>query len=62
MNLGPVAIKGDSFGITSEGSGSYAATGVSINKTAQSLRETPQSITVMTRQVMDDKTSPALMK
>ncbi|WP_252509072.1 TonB-dependent receptor, partial [Pseudomonas syringae] len=55
MNLGPVAIKGDSFGITSEGSGSYAATGVSINKTAQSLRETPQSITVMTRQVMDDK-------
>lgn len=55
MSLGPVAIKGDSFGITTEGSGSYAASGVSLNKTAQSLRDTPQSVTVMTRQVMDDK-------
>ncbi|RMR02253.1 Ton-B dependent siderophore receptor [Pseudomonas syringae pv. helianthi] len=55
MNLGPVAIKGDQFGITTEGSGAYAATGVSINKTAQSLRETPQSVTVMTRQLMNDK-------
>ncbi|WP_164553104.1 TonB-dependent siderophore receptor [Pseudomonas viridiflava] len=55
MNLGPVAIKGDHFGITTEGSGSYAATGISINKTAQSLRDTPQSVTVVTRQLMNDK-------
>ncbi|OUM04589.1 TonB-dependent siderophore receptor [Pseudomonas syringae] len=55
MNLKPVAIKGDRFGITTEGRGAYAATGVSINKTSQSLRETPQSVTVMTRQLMDDR-------
>ncbi|EPN61831.1 TonB-dependent siderophore receptor, partial [Pseudomonas syringae pv. actinidiae ICMP 19079] len=55
MNLGPVAIKGDHFGITTEGSGSYAATGVIINKTSQSLRDTAQSVTVVTRQLMNDK-------
>ncbi|WP_024673760.1 TonB-dependent siderophore receptor [Pseudomonas syringae] len=55
MSLEPVAIKGSEFDKTSEGSGSYAASGISINKTVQSLRETPQSVTVVTRQLMDDK-------
>ena len=38
-----------------ENSGSYTARQVTIGKTAQSLRETPQSVTVVTRQRMDDQ-------
>lgn len=37
-----------------EGSGSYASRSVTIGKTAQSLRETPQSVSVLGRQQMDD--------
>jgi len=40
---------------TSEGSGSYAAQAATIGKTSQSLREIPQSVTVITRQRMDDQ-------
>ena len=38
-----------------ENSGSYAARVATIGKLAQSLRETPQSVTVVTRQRMDDQ-------
>ncbi|KAB8043406.1 TonB-dependent siderophore receptor [Janthinobacterium aquaticum] len=38
-----------------ENSGSYAARQLTIGKGAQSLRETPQSVTVVTRQRMDDQ-------
>lgn len=50
-----VSVQAERNGIT-EGSGSYTATGPSGTATglALSLRETPQSITVMTRQRMDD--------
>lgn len=40
---------------TSEGTGSYAARAVTVGKGEQSLRDTPQSVTVMTRQRMDDQ-------
>jgi len=40
---------------TTEGSGSYAARAVTLTKDAQSLREIPQSVSVMTRQQMDDQ-------
>ncbi|MCB5185752.1 TonB-dependent receptor [Methylobacillus gramineus] len=39
----------------SEGTRSYAARAVTIGKGEQSLRETPQSVTVVTRQRMDDQ-------
>lgn len=38
-----------------EGSGSYRARGVTIGKTTQTLREIPQSVSVITRQEMDDQ-------
>lgn len=41
--------------LSTEGSGSYAARGASIMKGAQSLKEIPQSVTVITRQQMDDQ-------
>ena len=37
-----------------EGSGEYASRAVTIGKTAQSLRETPQSVSVLGRQQIDD--------
>lgn len=55
VTLKPVAIQAQQFGVTTEGSGSYTTAAVSLNKTPQSLRDTPQSVTVMTRQLMDDK-------
>lgn len=38
-----------------EGTDSYMAKGVEVGKAAQSLREIPQSVTVVTRQRMDDQ-------
>ncbi|MBB4866703.1 outer membrane receptor for ferric coprogen and ferric-rhodotorulic acid [Pseudomonas nitritireducens] len=40
---------------TSEGTNSYSARAVTIGKGAHSLRETPQSVTVLTRRYMDDQ-------
>ena len=40
---------------TSEGTGSYAARAATIGKMAQSLREIPQSVTVVTRQRIEDQ-------
>ena len=54
--LAPVSVSGEASSDTTEGSGSYttrssrAATGLNL-----SLRETPQSVTVITRQRMDDQ-------
>ena len=39
---------------TTEQSGSYTTRALTIGKMAQSIRETPQSVTVVTRQQMDD--------
>lgn len=41
--------------LSTERTGSYAANGASLMKGAQSLKDIPQSVTVMTRQQMDDQ-------
>jgi len=41
--------------LVTEGSGAYAAPGTSLFKGAQTLKDTPQSVTVVTRQRMDDQ-------
>ena len=38
-----------------EGSGAYTSDAITVGKTAQSLREMPQSVTVITRQRLDDQ-------
>ncbi len=40
---------------TTEGSGSYTSRQVSIGKTPQAIKDTPQSVTVITRQRLDDQ-------
>ena len=52
--LGSITVTGRSLA-TTEDSGSYAARDVTIGKSAQSLREIPQSVSVMTRTQMDDQ-------
>lgn len=54
--LGTVTVTAqmDRSDIASEGTGAYAARGASIMKSAESLRDIPQSVTVVTRQRMDD--------
>jgi outer membrane receptor for ferric coprogen and ferric-rhodotorulic acid len=42
-------------GVTTEGTGSYAARGTTMFKGAQSLKDIPQSVSVVTRQLMDDR-------
>lgn len=52
--LAPVTVTA-TLNATTEGSGSYAAQAASIFKGAKSLKDIPQSISVMTRQQMDDQ-------
>lgn len=58
--LGATSIDARGLGTTTEGSGSYATGAVTLGKTEQTLRETPQSVSVMTRQLMDDKNLTSL--
>lgn len=60
VNLGPTTIGAQALGATTEGSHSYTTGGVTLGKSTQTLRETPQSVTVMTRQIMDDKNLTSL--
>ncbi len=54
--LGEVTVKANAErSATSEGTGSYAARAASIMKGVQSLKEIPQSVSVITRQQMDDQ-------
>ncbi|MCU1734440.1 TonB-dependent siderophore receptor [Pseudomonas sp. 20P_3.2_Bac4] len=55
VNLAPTSINSQGLGATTDRTGSYTTGAVTIGKSAQSLRETPQSVTVMTRQLLDDK-------
>lgn len=55
LELGATSINGVGLAETTEGSGSYTTGAVTIGKTPQSLRNTPQSVTVVTRKLMDDK-------
>ncbi|WP_454695830.1 TonB-dependent siderophore receptor [Achromobacter aegrifaciens] len=54
--LAPVSVEGAQLDSVTEGTGSYSTAGPSATATGLdlTLRETPQSITVMTRQRMDD--------
>lgn len=52
--LAPVTVTG-SYATTTDGTGSYTSPAVTIGKTAQALKDIPQSITVLTRQRMDDQ-------
>ncbi|WP_263139975.1 TonB-dependent siderophore receptor [Pseudomonas sp. RIT-PI-AD] len=56
MELGATTINSSALGQTTEGTGSYTtgATGTA-TKMPLSLRETPQSVSVITRQLMDDQ-------
>lgn len=53
--LPEVVVTAAPSGVTSENTGSYAARAVSIGKGAQSLKEIPQSVSVVTRQMMDEQ-------
>lgn len=53
--LPTVQVRERSLDATTEHSGSYTTGGVSIGKATRSLRETPQSVTVMTRYRLDDQ-------
>ncbi|WP_419710992.1 TonB-dependent siderophore receptor [Pseudomonas sp. NFX224] len=55
LQLGATNIIENSADATTEGSGSYAAKAVTIGKGTHTLKEIPQSITVMTRKQMDDQ-------
>lgn len=55
LNLGATTVTGERLGATTDGSGSYTTGAVTIGKGQHSLRETPQSVSVMTRQLMDDQ-------
>lgn len=61
LQLGATTITGSGLGGTTEGSGSYT-TGATrtATKLSMSLRETPQSVTVVTRQRMDDQNIQSL--
>ncbi|KEY89472.1 MULTISPECIES: TonB-dependent siderophore receptor [Pseudomonas] len=55
MELGATNITSQVLGATTEHSGSYTTGAVTIGKGEHSLKETPQSVTVMTRKMMDDQ-------
>lgn len=55
MQLGATTIEAQMLGATTENSGSYTTGAVTIGKGEHSLRETPQSVTVITRKMLDDQ-------
>ncbi|OZI71625.1 TonB-dependent siderophore receptor [Bordetella genomosp. 12] len=58
--LAPVAVTGAYDSATTEGSGSYTSGIVTIGKGKQSVKDIPQSVTVVTRQRMDDQNANSL--
>ncbi|SEP10210.1 TonB-dependent receptor [Pseudomonas sp. NFACC39-1] len=55
MQLEATTIEAQMLGATTENSGSYTTGAVTIGKGEHSLRETPQSVTVITRKMLDDQ-------
>ena len=55
VELGATSITGQLLGTTTEGSGSYTTGAVTIGKSEHKLKDIPQTVTVMTRQRMDDQ-------
>ena len=60
LELGATDITGQTFGTTTEGTGSYTTGAVSIGKSEQKLKDIPQSVSVLTRQRMDDQNITSL--
>ncbi|WP_176456898.1 TonB-dependent siderophore receptor [Bordetella genomosp. 5] len=58
--LAPVTVTGRLDTAATEGSGSYTSNVVTIGKGQQTLKEIPQSVTVVTRQRMDDQNANSL--
>lgn len=58
--LAPVTVTGMADPAVTEGSGSYTSGIVTIGKGEQTLKEIPQSVTVVTRQRMDDQNANTL--
>jgi outer membrane receptor for ferric coprogen and ferric-rhodotorulic acid len=55
MELGATSVTSMGLGTVTENTGSYTTGAVTIGKTAQSLRHTPQSVTVLTQQRLADQ-------
>ena len=55
LELGNIQIDGKAYSAMSEGTHSYAAQAVTIGKGTERLKDIPQSVTVVTRQRMDDQ-------
>ncbi|GAB7532829.1 TonB-dependent receptor [Pseudomonas sp. 3A(2025)] len=55
IELGATSVTGAGLGSVTEHSGSYTTGAVSIGKSPQSLRRTPQSVTVLTSQRLEDQ-------
>ena len=61
LELGPTTVTGMQLGAITEGTGSYTTGSTSTaTKLPMSLRETPQSVSVVTRQQMDDQNMQSL--
>ena len=55
LELGATTVNGQLLGATTENSGSYTTGAMTIGKGEHSLKEIPQSVTVMTRKMLDDQ-------
>ena len=55
MDLAPLSITGLHADATTEDSGSYTSNAVTIGKSTHRLKDIPQSVSVVTRQAMDDQ-------
>lgn len=60
LDLQATTISSDLANSATEGTGSYTTRAVTLGKGAQSLRETPQSVSVITRQQMNDRNFTSL--
>jgi len=55
LNLDPLNIDGRAVDASTEGSGSYTSNAATIGKSTHRLKDIPQSVSVVTRQAMDDQ-------
>ncbi|WP_110968790.1 TonB-dependent siderophore receptor [Pseudomonas huaxiensis] len=55
LNLEPLSITGRQVDATTENSGSYTSSAVTIGKSTHRLKDIPQSVSVVTRKAMDDQ-------
>ncbi|MFK0087065.1 TonB-dependent siderophore receptor [Pseudomonas sp. NPDC090755] len=60
LQLGATSITGQQLGATTEGSNSYTTGALTIGKGEQKLKDIPQSVSVVTRQRMDDQNMNSL--